>query len=120
MTLAPPSPFAGSQLGRVRHVCAFFNSADEEYRLLLPFIRDGLACGHKAVHVVAPEQRAEHLRRLTEANIDAAAAERTGQVEVRSTTDTYLHDGHFDPDGCYGCSSSSPAAAPRVNSRSAE
>jgi hypothetical protein len=31
-TVAAPIPFAGSQLGDARHVCAFFNSAEEEYR----------------------------------------------------------------------------------------
>jgi hypothetical protein len=31
-TPAPSIPFAGSHLGEIRHVCAFFNSADEEYR----------------------------------------------------------------------------------------
>jgi hypothetical protein len=41
---------AGSQLGDVRHVCAFFNSDDEEYRVLLPFIKDVFECGDKAVH----------------------------------------------------------------------
>lgn len=56
-TPAAPIPFAGSQLGDVRHVCAFFNNADEEYQVLLPFIKDGFACGDKAVHVVSPEQR---------------------------------------------------------------
>ena len=30
-----PIPFAGSQLDQTRHVSAFFNSADEEYRVLL-------------------------------------------------------------------------------------
>jgi len=35
-TTAPIS-LAGSQLGEVRHVCAFFNSDDEEYRVLLPY-----------------------------------------------------------------------------------
>jgi hypothetical protein len=44
-TAAAPIPFAGSQLGEARHVCAFFNSNDEEYRVLLPFIKDGFACG---------------------------------------------------------------------------
>ncbi|MFL5301048.1 MAG: PAS domain S-box protein [Anaeromyxobacteraceae bacterium] len=33
---AAPIPFAGSELhGKSRHVCAFFNSDDEEYRVLL-------------------------------------------------------------------------------------
>jgi hypothetical protein len=28
-----PIPFAGSELGELRHVCAFFNSDDEKYRV---------------------------------------------------------------------------------------
>jgi len=46
---------AGSQLGQTRHVCAFFNSDEEEYRVLLPFIKDGFECGDKAIHVVKSE-----------------------------------------------------------------
>lgn len=55
---------AGSQLDEARHVCAFFNSDAEEYRALLPFIRDGFECGHKAIHIVGPNQRLDHLQRL--------------------------------------------------------
>ena len=46
-----PIPFAGSLLDETRHVCAFFNSDDEEYRVLLPFMRDGFECGHKESRV---------------------------------------------------------------------
>jgi hypothetical protein len=93
-----PIPFAGSQLDETRHVCAFFNSDDEEYRVLLPFIRDGFQCGHKAIHVVNPHQRADHLQRLAAVGIDAAAAEQSGQLEVRINTDVYLPGGRFDAD----------------------
>ena len=55
---------AGSQLDEARHVWAFFNSDDEEYRVLLPFIRDGCECGHKAIHIVGPKQRLDDLQRL--------------------------------------------------------
>jgi hypothetical protein len=91
-------PFAGSQLDQTRHVCAFFNSDDEEYRVLLPFIRDGFQCGHKAIHVVNPNQRQDHLQRLAAAGIDADAAEQSEQLEIRINTDVYLPDGRFDPD----------------------
>jgi len=97
-TAAAPIPFAGSQLGEVRHVCAFFNSEDEEYRVLLPFIKDGFECGDKAVHVVNPDQRHDHLRRLMEAGIDVDAARQHGQFELRINTEAYLRDGRFDPD----------------------
>lgn len=39
-----PISLAGSQFGEVRPVRAFFNSDDEEYRVLLPFIKDGFEC----------------------------------------------------------------------------
>src|ERR1700686_1202273 len=96
-TVAPIS-LAGSQLGDVRHVCSFFNSDDEEYRTLLPFIKDGFECGDKAVHVLNPGQHHNHLQRLTAAGIDAAAAQHSGQFELRTNTETYLRDGHFDQD----------------------
>ena len=93
-----PIPFAGSQLGESRHVCAFFNSDDEEYRVLLPFIKDGFECGDKAIHVVNPDQHRDHLQRLAAAGIDAAAAQQNGQLELRTNTETYLRDGRFDQD----------------------
>ena len=43
-TVSAPISLAGSQLGETRHVCAFFNNDEEEYRILLPFIKDGLKC----------------------------------------------------------------------------
>ncbi len=89
---------AGSALGDIRHVCALFNSDDEEYRVLLPFIKEGFEHGHKAIHLVNPDQRDDHLKRLTQVGIDTMAAETRGQFELRANTDTYLRDGHFDQD----------------------
>ncbi|MGJ5817386.1 MEDS domain-containing protein [Paludibaculum fermentans] len=89
---------ASSDLNESRHVCALFNSEEEEYRILLPFIQNGLACGDKAIHIVNPNQDSEHVERLASAGIDAATALRTGQLEVRANTETYLQDGRFDPD----------------------
>jgi hypothetical protein len=97
-TAPAPILIAGSQLCETRHVCAFFNSADEGYRVLLPFIKDGFECGDKAVHVVNPGQRGDHLHRLAAVGIDTAAAEQSGQLEVKTNTEAYLRDGHFDQD----------------------
>ena len=91
-------PFAGSSLDQTRHVCAFFNNAEEEYRVLLPFIKDGFKCGHKAIHVVNRDERGEHLKRLSEAGIDATSAEQSGQLELRINTEVYLPDGRFNAD----------------------
>jgi hypothetical protein len=95
---AQPIAFAGNKLDQSRHVCAFFNSEDEEYRVLLPFIKDGFASGDKAVHVVSPDRHDRHIRRLAAAEIDVAKAQRLGQLELRINTEAYLRDGKFDQD----------------------
>jgi len=91
-----PIRFAGSVLGAQRHVCAFFHSSEEEYRVLLPFIKEGFECSEKAFHIVDPKLREEHLQRLASAGIDVVAAEQSGQFELRNWADAYLRDGHFD------------------------
>jgi hypothetical protein len=93
-----PIRFAGSVLGVQRHVCAFFHSPDEEYRVLLPFIQEGFERGEKAFHIVDPRLREEHLRRLESVGIDVEAAANQGQFELRNWADAYLRDGHFDQD----------------------
>jgi len=87
---------AGSILDRSRHVCAFFHRKEEEYRVLLPFVKEGFDHGDRAFHIVDPRNRPEHLRRLQEAGIDVPGAQQTGQLEVRRWEDAYLRDGHFD------------------------
>lgn len=87
---------AGTSLGRSRHVCAFFHSKDEEYRVLLPFIEEGFEQGDKAFHIVKAEHRPEHRQRLQQAGIAVDEAESKGQLEVRRWEDAYLRDGHFD------------------------
>ncbi|MDB5389010.1 MAG: hypothetical protein JWM11_4656 [Planctomycetaceae bacterium] len=98
MKQTPPIPFAGSQLGEARHVCAFFNSSDEEYRVLLPFIKDGFESGHKAVHVLNPCRCLDHVQWLDAAGIDTTATQRSGQLELRTNLEVYLQDGRFDQD----------------------
>jgi MEDS: MEthanogen/methylotroph, DcmR Sensory domain len=87
---------AGSVLDRSRHVCAFFHGKEEEYRVLLPFIKEGFDQGDRAFHMVDSRHRAEHLRRLQEAGIPVPEAERKGQLEVRRWEDAQLQDGRFD------------------------
>jgi len=93
-----PISLAGSRLGEVRHVCAFFNNDEEEYRVLLPFIKDGFECGHKAIHVVNPDQRDDHIKRLAAAGIDVNTAEQSGQFELKINNEAYLREGRFDQD----------------------
>jgi hypothetical protein len=93
-----PLQIAGGPLGRHRHVCAFFNTLDEQHRVLRTFIKDGLEHGEKVVHVVDPALREEHLKRLSDGGIDVRRAMDSGQLDVRLWLDWYLRGGRFNPD----------------------
>lgn len=72
---------AGMQL-KEYHVCAFFNSRDEEYAVLNPFFIEGSAQNEKNLHIINPAFAADHRKRLTDAGMDADHCEACGQLEV--------------------------------------
>ncbi|WP_028061413.1 MEDS domain-containing protein [Candidatus Solirubrobacter pratensis] len=90
--------FAGGTLGRHRHICALFNSIDEEHRVLRSFIKEGFERGEKALHFVGPGLHDEHLKRLAEADIDVEGAIGSGQLDVRLWQDAQLREDRFDQD----------------------
>src|SRR5262245_33790482 len=87
----------GALLGAQRHICAFFNTHDDQYRVLLPFTKDGFERGEKAVHIIDPRRREEHLRQLESVGIDAGMLQETGRLELHEWADTHLRGGSFDP-----------------------
>ena len=89
---------AGAELHRHCHACAFFNSQDEEYKLLVPFAKEGYDQGEHVFHIADPAQREERLQRLTDAGIDCDVAGRPGQIKVPVWQDVYLQSGRFDQD----------------------
>lgn len=48
---------AGTSIGAHRHICASFDSLDEEHRVLGSFYKDGFDRGEKAAHIVDAEMR---------------------------------------------------------------
>jgi len=89
---------AGASIGAQRHICAFFNGLDEEYRVLGSFYKDGVDRGEKTTHIVEAGSREEYLRRLGETGIDVKGMMQTGQLEVLPWTDMYVRDHRFDQD----------------------
>jgi MEDS: MEthanogen/methylotroph, DcmR Sensory domain len=96
-----PIHIADSVLGKRKqcHICAFFNGFDETHKVLRSFIKEGFERGDRAFHLVNPELREDHLKRLTEAGIDVKQAMATGQLELRSCQDAYMRDDRLDLDG---------------------
>jgi hypothetical protein len=92
----PPICLADSSLGDKCHICAFFSNRDDEYRTLMPFIKEGFERGEKVVHTIDPDRLDDHLERLRCAGLDVAELQNNGQFEVRTWDNTHLSDGRFD------------------------
>ncbi len=91
-----PVRLAGSVLDDVRHVCAFFHNVGDKYRVILPFMCEGLRAGDRVFAVIDEASRREHLRKLAEGGIDVEQAQSRGQLELRRREDAYLGNGRFD------------------------
>lgn len=89
---------AGQPIRDYYHVCAFFDSREQEYSVLAPFFKEGLDRGEKSVHIVDPALIPDHLERLKIAGIDTDGCLHCGQLDVLSWDDAYLAGGSFDPD----------------------
>lgn len=91
-----PIHLAGSTLDHRAHVCAFFNTRDEEYQVLLPFLEEGLELGQKNVQTIDPRLRADHCRRLASAGIELDIVLQNGCLELLEWSSTHLREGNFD------------------------
>ena len=81
------------------HVCAFFNSRDEEYEVLNPYFKQAIDQGEKNLHIVDPSLIDDHRARLVASGIDASHCEACGQLEVVPWGAAYLDaNGKFDKD----------------------
>ena len=78
------------------HICTFFRTPAERYRVLMPFILEGIEQGDRALHIVNPSLRSQHAQHITEAGIDAARAEVDGQLQIMGWDEAYLRGGSFN------------------------
>src|ERR1700704_885953 len=78
------------------HVCAFFNSRDAEEKVMLPFFKEGLDVGDRAIYILDKSQRSDRVQRLANTGVNPAEAEASGQLEVRPWENAYLRPGRFD------------------------
>jgi hypothetical protein len=88
----------GETLEEGMHICTFFRTSDERYRVLMPFICEGMEQGDRAFHIVNPSLRSQHAQRIAEAGIDTARAEVEGQLEIIGWDEAYVRDGSFNHD----------------------
>lgn len=82
----------GENIDRPGHICAFFDSREQEYETLIPYFKEGLDAGEQVFNIVDASRRADHVGRLSAAGVNTA----DDGVVVRTSEETYLEDGRFD------------------------
>jgi hypothetical protein len=87
---------AGVTMTPPAHACAFFNSKEEEYEVLLPFIKEGFEQGDKSFHIIDETRRSEYCDKLAAAGVEAKPYADGGPLEVRGWETAHLAPGWFD------------------------
>ena len=97
-----PATVCGHPLTHSAHICAFFDSEQQEYACLLPYFAEGLARGEQVVTIRDADKVAAHVRRLRESGaIPVDDATRAKRLRVFASEETYLQDGVFEVERMY-------------------
>jgi hypothetical protein len=91
-----PIHLAGVNLGRHRHVCAFFDNQDQEDKVIIPFLKEGIDHGERAFCISGPEMRRHLLQKLRLAGIEVENAEKRDQLKIERWGKSIVRSGHFD------------------------
>ncbi|HEY6159677.1 MAG TPA: MEDS domain-containing protein, partial [Bacteroidia bacterium] len=85
----------GETLTGPMHICAFFDSREEQYRTLLPWIQEGLNGKEEVINILHADLHCDHCMRLSKAGVAIEEATKNGQLKILASEDTYLHGGAF-------------------------
>lgn len=95
MTNQRPLTLCGEILHAPIHVCAFFDSRDEQYHVILPYMQEGLDNKEKVINILESACHHEHYERLTNAGILTHEKSGSNQLNVLASEETYLKGGSF-------------------------
>lgn len=91
----------GEQHNAPMHICGFFDSEDERYNIILPYLKEGLENNEEALTILESTSFANHCERLAGAGIAVEEKMENGQLKILSADETYLKGGSFAADKMY-------------------
>jgi len=98
----PPATVCGHPLVQSAHICAFFDSEQQEYDCLIPYFAEGLARGEQVVTIRDATRLGGHVDRLRASGaIPVDEAVRANRLRAVASEETYLQDGVFEVERMY-------------------
>lgn len=88
----------GERVPHPGHVCAFFDSREQKYATLGPFLIDAIAAGDRVINIVDERGRKDHLKALAAAHVPVTYAAERGQLKLLTSEETYLREGEVSLD----------------------
>lgn len=85
----------GETLTGPLHICAFFDSREEQYEILLPWIKEGIDKGEEVLNILSESLQSDHCSRLSEAGIEVQEAVKKKQLKIVASEKSYLEGDSF-------------------------
>lgn len=98
LTAAQTSAEAVAQLTLGDHLSLIYETAEDQFASVVPFIRLGLQRGERCMYIFDENTEEDVLRALQAGGIATDEAIASGALVLVGKRDTYLKEGHFDPD----------------------
>src|SRR5688572_14125505 len=85
----------GEHLSGPLHICAFFDSRDEQYEILMPWLKEGIERKEEVLNILTEGLHDDHCARLSKAGIDVNQAIDNKQLKIVASENSYLYDDSF-------------------------
>ena len=89
----------GEEIPDAAHICAFFDSRADKYKILAPYLAEGIEQGDRIINVVDAEERDQHVETLAHFRVDVRDAMQRRQFQLLTAEETYLKERTVDLDG---------------------
>ncbi|HMJ67613.1 MAG TPA: MEDS domain-containing protein [Cyclobacteriaceae bacterium] len=90
-----PVTLCGETLTAPLHICAFFDSREEQYEVLLPWLKEGINSNEEVLTILSSDSHKDHCSRLSHAGIPVEEVLTKGQLKIVATEDSYIQGGTF-------------------------
>ncbi|MDD5286196.1 MAG: MEDS domain-containing protein [Desulfuromonadaceae bacterium] len=90
------------KIGVHDHLCLIYETQEEQFSAVIPFMQIGLERGEKCLYVVDDNTAATVIKAMREAGTDVKSAIKSGELAIVSKQESYLKQGYFDPDWMIG------------------
>jgi hypothetical protein len=117
MSQRPNVTLCGRSLESPGHICAFFDSREQQYDVLSPYYKEGLDSGEEVVTIVDADEHKAHCKHMHLRGIPVDAAMEQGTLKVFTAEDTYTAGGSFDATRMYDLLQGALAGAKRNGRR---